>query len=62
MTLTKKAVVRSIQQDTGLSFGQAYQLVETTIETIKATLAGGEDVMVSGFGKFKVREKTARDP
>jgi integration host factor subunit alpha len=60
MTLTKKAVARSIQQRTGTSFGQAYELVETTIEIIKATLTGGEDVLVSGFGKFRVQEKNAR--
>lgn len=60
MALTKEAMARSIQQSTGTSFSQAYQIVETTFETIKATLASGEDVLVSGFGKFKVREKNAR--
>ena len=40
--------------------GQAYQLVETTLEIIKNTLASGKDVQVSGFGKFKVNEKAAR--
>ena len=60
MTLTKKAIARSIQQEIGVPFNQAYQLVETTLGIIKTTLAGGEDVLVSGFGKFKVREKSAR--
>jgi len=60
MTLTKKLIAQSVNQGTGLSFNQAYQLVETTLEIIKSTLAGGEDVLVSGFGKFKVNEKTAR--
>lgn len=60
MALTKKAITRSIQQGTGVSFEQAYQLVETTLEIIKSTLANGEDVLLSGFGKFKVNEKAAR--
>jgi len=59
-TVTKKVVARSIQQGTGTSYNQAYQCLKTTLGIIKTTLAGGEDVMVSGFGKFKVREKSAR--
>jgi len=60
MTLTKKQMARSIKQRTGTSLSQANKALGLTIELIKATLAGGEDVMISGFGKFKVREKTAR--
>ena len=54
MALTKKQIARSIQQGTDVSFALAYELVETTFEIIKATLANGEDVLISGFGKFKV--------
>ena len=60
MALTKKQIARSIQQGTGTSLNQAFQYVETTLEIIKNTLASGEDVLVSGFGKFKVNEKPAR--
>jgi integration host factor subunit alpha len=60
MKFTKKQIARSIRQQTGIPIGQSYQLVETTLETIKNTLASGEDVMISGFGKFKVNEKAAR--
>jgi integration host factor subunit alpha len=60
MALTKESIAESIQRSTGVSFGQAYQLVETTLETIKNTLASGEDLLVSGFGKFKVRAKDTR--
>jgi integration host factor subunit alpha len=61
MALTKKQMARSIQQQgNGTSFKQACQLVETTLGIIKTTLAGGEDVMISGFGKFRVNEKSAR--
>lgn len=43
-----------------MSLKQANEFLELTIELIKATLANGEDVMISGFGKFKVNEKSAR--
>ena len=35
-------------------------MVEQLLETIKSTLASGEDVLVSGFGKFSVNEKKER--
>ncbi len=60
MALTKKQIAQSVNQGTGLSFNQAYQIVETTLGLIKSTLSSGEDVLVSGFGKFKVNEKSAR--
>lgn len=43
-----------------MSLKQANEFLELTIELIKTTLANGEDVMISGFGKFKVNEKSAR--
>jgi len=60
MALTKKEIARSINQNNDLSFSQAYQLVETTLGIIKTTLASGEKVLISGFAKFKAREKNAR--
>lgn len=60
MALTKKQIAQSVKKETGLSFIQAYQLVETAIEIIKSTLASGDDLLISGFGKFKVNQKAAR--
>lgn len=60
MALTKKAIATAVNEGTGIPFGQAYQIVETTLGIIKTTLASGKDVLVNGFGKFKVREKNAR--
>jgi integration host factor subunit alpha len=45
---------------TGVPFKQAYELVETTLEIIKTTLAGGDDILISGFGKFQVKAKNVR--
>jgi integration host factor subunit alpha len=60
MTLTKIQVVESVQNQTGLPKNKSTEIVETLLEIVKRTLASGEDVLVSGFGKFKVREKKER--
>jgi integration host factor subunit alpha len=44
----------------GLTAAQASTYVEVVLDTIKNTLADGEDVMISGFGKFSIRDKKAR--
>jgi integration host factor subunit alpha len=60
MTLTKSDIVDNISQNTGLRKSQAIQVVETTLEVIKSALDSGESLLVSGFGKFVVKEKKAR--
>ncbi len=58
--LTKANLVRSIAEELGFPQSQAAELVEQVIGLIKDTLISGEDVLVSGFGKFCVRSKRAR--
>ena len=60
MTLTKSDIVESLYNQCGLSKDKSVQAVEHFLETIKSTLESGEDVLVSGFGKFEVKEKNAR--
>ena len=60
MTLTKADLIETIQSDNGLTQKQSTDLVEFIIGTIKDTLASGEDVMISGFGKLCVKEKAER--
>ena len=60
MTLTKAQMVESVQNQTGLPKNRSSEIVETLLEIIKSTLASGEDVLVSGFGKFSVKEKRKR--
>ena len=60
MALTKASIVDSIQNQTGFSKNRLLQIVETLLEIIKSTLTSGEDVLISGFGKFCVREKKER--
>lgn len=60
MTLTKIQIVEAIQDQTGFSKNKSSEIVETFLEIIKNTLASEEDVMISGFGKFCVKEKEER--
>ena len=60
MALTKADIIEAVHQEIGFPQKKSTELVEQLIETIKATLASGEDVLVSGFGKFCVSEKKER--
>jgi len=60
MALTKAQIVESVQNQIGLPKNRSPEIVETLLEIIKNTLASGEDVLVSGFGKFCVKEKAER--
>ncbi len=60
MTLTKVDIVDSIKDHFSFSRKQSVETVETLLEIMKKTLASGEDILVSGFGRFCVKEKTER--
>jgi integration host factor subunit alpha len=60
MPLNKPHIVESVQKQTGFPKNRSSEIVETLLEIIKSTLASGEDVLVSGFGKFCVKEKKER--
>ena len=60
MTLTKAQIVEKIRTSTNSSKNKSSETVENLLEIIKQTLASGEDVMVSGFGKFCIKEKSER--
>jgi len=60
MALTKHGIVDCIQDHLGYQRNESVELTETLLEIIKATLESGEDVLVSGFGKFCVKEKRER--
>lgn len=59
-TLTKAQIVSNIQRQFGFTRSRSIDLVETLLEIVKRTLERGEDVMISGFGKFCVNEKKQR--
>ena len=60
MTLTKAKIVNSIADQIGYPNNRASELVEILLEIVKKSLVSGDDVLISGFGRFCVREKTAR--
>jgi len=60
MTLTKAHIVETLSEQNGYTRTQSADTVETLLEIIKKTLESGEDVLISGFGKFCVKEKRER--
>ena len=60
MTLTKDHLVSALAEANQYPRNRAVELVETLLELIKSKLAAGEDVLISGFGKFCVKEKRQR--
>ena len=60
MTLAKAQIVETIAEQNGFPKNQSSKLIELLLELIKNTLESGEDVLVSRFGKFRVKEKKER--
>ena len=60
MALTKIEIVDSIADQIGYTKNHSSEITETLLEIIKKSLESGEDVLVSGFGKFCVKEKRER--
>ena len=60
MTLIKAHIVESLAKQNGYPKNQSFEIIETLQEIIKRTLESGEDVLVSGFGKFCVKTKHER--
>ena len=60
MTVTKKQLTESIHEQTGIPKSKSFEIVETVIEMIISSLENDEDVLISGFGKFCVKEKAER--
>jgi integration host factor subunit alpha len=60
MTLTKADIAQNVANDCGFMKGEAQDIVETLLAIIKERLVAGEDVMVSGFGKWSLKDKRAR--
>ncbi len=60
MTLTKADMIDSMYNQVGLSKIKSAQVLDCLVEIIKKTLENGENVLISGFGKFSVKEKNKR--
>ncbi len=60
MTLTKAMIVDAIHEQLGYPKNKSAEMLETLLELIKSNLEKGEDVLISGFGKFCVKAKNQR--
>ena len=60
MALTKVQIVESICNQIGFAQKRSSEIIETLLEIIKSTLESGEDMLISNFGKFCVKQKDER--
>ncbi|MGD2015977.1 MAG: integration host factor subunit alpha [Desulfobacterales bacterium] len=60
MTLTKAKIVEEVSEQNGYPKSQSIEMIETLLEILKSKLESGEDVLISRFGKFCVKEKHER--
>jgi len=59
MALTKHDMVRQVQE-MGYTQDKSVEIIEALLEIVKSCLESGEDVLVSNFGKFRVKGKAPR--
>ena len=60
MPLTKAKQIESISDQIGYPKNHSSVIVETLLEIMKKSLESGDDVLISGFGKFCVKDKKER--
>ena len=59
-TLTKARIVEAVVETNGYTQQKAHETIEILLELIKRSLESGDDVLISGFGKFCVNQKRER--
>jgi integration host factor subunit alpha len=60
MTLTKTLIIESLSKQTGFPKNKSAEIIETILEAIKRSIESGDSVLISGFGKFCVKNKKER--
>jgi len=60
MTLTRAKIAQKLANDCGLTKNQAAEILEKLLGIMKKKLIAGEDIRISGFGKWTVKSKRAR--
>ena len=58
--LTKAHLIDSVAETNGFTRQKSTETVEILLELIKRSLESGDDVLISGFGKFCVKDKKKR--
>jgi integration host factor subunit alpha len=59
-TLTKAHIVENLLAKNLFTKRESAQIIETLFECFKQSMEEGDDVLISGFGKFSVQEKNQR--
>ena len=59
-TLTKAHIIDAVVETNGYTRKKSIETVEILLELIKRSLESGDDVLISGFGKFCVKKKKKR--
>ncbi|MFK7745651.1 MAG: integration host factor subunit alpha [Roseobacter sp.] len=59
-TLTRMDLGEAVFREVGLSRNESAQLVESVLEHLSQALVRGEQVKISSFGTFSIRDKSAR--
>nr|VFK24231.1 MAG: integration host factor subunit alpha [Candidatus Kentron sp. MB]VFK30609.1 MAG: integration host factor subunit alpha [Candidatus Kentron sp. MB]VFK75318.1 MAG: integration host factor subunit alpha [Candidatus Kentron sp. MB] len=60
MALTKAGIAKQLHEKMGLNIREGKEFVEIFFDSLREILAGGEEVKLSGFGKFDLRDKEKR--
>ena len=60
MALTNEKLISRLQTQIGLNKQESRAIVERVLDLMKDSLAQSQDLLISGFGKFSVRQKNAR--
>ena len=60
MAITKEKLTILVQDQLGVTRQESKQIVDRVLQIMKDTLSQGEHILISGFGKFSVRQKRAR--
>ena len=58
--MNKTELVEAIAKDSGLTNADARKAVESFISTVEKTLKKGDEIALTGFGKFSVVKRNAR--
>ena len=59
-TLTKARIIDAVSESIGYTHKKSLETAETVLKLIKHSLGSGEDVLISGFGKFSVKQKATK--
>ncbi len=60
MSIRKGTIIKNLKEKLGLNYKQSVSIMDTILDILTSELAEGEDVMISGFGKFCIKDKPKR--